>query len=217
MIIGMARRVLELFLCKREWRKKNKHNQTTAASIFNTRLVDVGKYTYGQLNVMTYNDKNRLRIGNCCSIGPNVAFIVSAGHDYRKISTFPFRVKVMGEPQEAISKGDIIIDDDVWIGYGAIILSGVHIGQGAVIGAGAVVTRNVQPYAVVGGSPGKVLKYRYTDQVIDYLLTLDYGQLNNELIQEHIDELYEPLDGMPLEAIKKHYQWFPKKQTMSEG
>jgi len=115
------------------------------------------------------------------------------------------------QPFEAFSKGDITVDDDVWIGYGVTILSGVHIGQGAVVAAGAVVTHDVPPYAIVGGVPAKMIKYRFTPPVIDYMLTLDYGALTEELIKVHVNDLYTEIDGMELEDIEKLFSWFPKK------
>lgn len=66
---------------------------------------------------------------------------------------------------EATSKGDIVVKDDVWIGYGSIILSGVHIGQGAVIAAGSVVSHDVPPYAIVGGVPARLIKYRFSEEM----------------------------------------------------
>ena len=78
--------------------------------------------------------------------------------------------------------------------------------------AGAVVSKDVEPYAIVGGVPAKVIKYRFDAPVIDYLLTLDYSKLDKELIQQNINELYTPIDDMKLEEIKKLYNWFPKKQ-----
>ncbi|MGN9105593.1 DapH/DapD/GlmU-related protein [Oliverpabstia intestinalis] len=91
---------------------------------------------------------------------------------------------------ESFAKGDIRVDDDVWIGYGASIMSGVHIGQGAVVAAGAVVTKDVPPYAIVGGVPAKVIKYRFEPEMIEELLKVDYSELTKEDIEKHIDDLY---------------------------
>ena len=106
---------------------------------------------------------------------------------------------------EGKSKGNIYVDDDVWIGYGAIILSGVHIGQGAVIAAGAVVTVDIPPYAIVGGVPAKVLKYRFESDMIEELLKIDYSKLDKEMIEEHIDDLYIELKN------PKQLDWLPKR------
>ncbi len=196
---------------KRNWRKNNGHNQTSAGNIFNDKLVSVGKYTYGQLNVLTFDDKTKLSIGNFCSIGPNVWFIPSADHSLNHISTYPYKVNVLGEVLEGVAKGDIVVEDDVWIGLGATILSGVRIGQGAVIAAGAVVSKDVPPYAIVAGTPAKPLKNRVSDDIISFLLTLDYKALDENMIKEHINDLYFDLDGLSLSEIESKFSWFPRK------
>ena len=196
---------------KRNWRKNNGHNQTSAGNIFNDKLVSAGKYTYGQLNVLTFDDKTKLNIGNFCSIGPNVWFIPSADHSLNHISTYPYKVNVLGEALEGVAKGDIIVEDDVWIGLGATILSGVRIGQGAVIAAGSVVSKDVPPYAIVAGTPAKPLKNRVSDDIISFLLTLDYKALDETMIKDHINDLYFDLDGLDLSEIESKFSWFPKK------
>ena len=197
----------------RMWKERNLHNTTDCVdSEFPLEQVTVGKGTYGGVNALIFSDTLRLSIGSYCSIAPDVSFIAGADHSMSFVSTFPYRVKVMGEKYEAVSKGNIIIDDDVWIGYGATILSGVHISQGAVVAAGAVVSRDVPPYAIVGGIPAKVIKYRFNPQVIRYLLTLDYSKLTEDLIRQHIDDLYTEIDS--LEDVEKLYAWFPKKEIM---
>lgn len=97
---------------------------------------------------------------------------------------------------DAISKGDIIVDDDVWIGYGAIILSGVHISQGAIIAAGAVVTKDVPPYAIVGGVPANILKYRFSKEIIQELLKIDYEHLNPQIILKNKKIVYQKIESV---------------------
>ena len=165
----------------------------------------MGRATYGELNVLTYNNENVLRIGNYCSIGPNVWFVVSADHRLDCISTYPFRNKFFaGAPLEAISKGDIIVDDDVWIGCNATILSGVHIGQGAVIAAGAVVNKDVEPYEIVGGVPAKNISYRFRESVRMKLAEYDFSKLDIKSICDNIDALYTTYNG-------EENTFFPKK------
>ena len=175
---------------KYRWRKDNSHNFTTMLHPFNSKMVLVGKGTYGALNVYSFNNVNKLIIGNYCSIGPYVQFILSADHETQHVSTYPFKVKYCGEEMEGISKGNIVVKDDVWIGANAIILSGVTIGQGAIIAAGAVVNKDVPPYSIVGGVPGKVIKYRFSSSVCKKLLSLDYSKLNPMTIQNKIKALY---------------------------
>ena len=192
------------------WREINAHNGTTCENNFEMESVSIGRYTYGPLTVLNFGKGYRLKIGSFCSIASGVVFDVCGDHFVGHLSTFPFKAKALGGPlTEAISKGDIIIDDDVWIGQNAIILSGVHIGQGAVVGAGAVVTADIPPYAIVGGVPASVIKYRFSKNIIDYLLLLDYSSLTEDLIKEHIDVLYTPIKELELEEIKRLYDWFP--------
>lgn len=202
---------------KKRFRNNNKHNSIGTVNVFPEERVKVGKFSYGNINVQIHGKKSKLIVGNFCSIATNVVFIVESDHCTNYVSTFPFKAKVLNQGNtEAISKGDIIIEDDVWIGQNAIVLSGVTIGQGAVVAAGAVVTSDVPPYAIVGGVPAKVIKYRFEAPVVDYLQTLDYSQLTEELIRQHIDELYRPIDNMPLDDIKKIYAWFPKKKARAD-
>ena len=178
---------------------------------FSKENVHAGKYSYGEVNVVSFNNKSQLFIGNYVSIAQNVSFLLDADHNITTVSSYPFRTKILKKGDEAISKGDIVVDDDVWIGYGATILSGVHIGQGAVVAAGAVVTKDVEPYVIVGGVPAKTIKYRFDQTVINYLLTLDYNNLDEDLIHEHIDDLYTPIEDKSLEEITRMYDWFPKR------
>ncbi|MBE6004396.1 MAG: CatB-related O-acetyltransferase [Lachnospiraceae bacterium] len=195
----------------KKWRSKNGHNETYAGDLFNDSLVEIGNYTYGLLNVLTFDDKSKLKIGNYCSIAPQVCFIVSADHSTNKISTFPFRVKVLHESFEGISKGDIIVDDDVWIGYGATILSGVHIGQGAVIGAGAVVSSDVPPYAIVGGVPARIIRYRFSRAVIEKLVSVDFSNISKDMIVDHINDMYVTV------TKDTDLSWLPQKDKFDSN
>lgn len=194
------------------WRSKNRHNDIKIINQCNYDLIEAGDQSYGGIYVLTFNDKSRLKIGNYVSIAPKCSFIISADHYIDHVSTFPFAAKVIDcNRQEAISKGDIIIEDDVWIGLGVTVLSGVTIGQGAVVAAGAVVSKDVPPYSIVGGVPAKVIKYRFREETIAFLRTLDYSRLTEEMVREHLEDLYMTIGDMKLDEITKRYDWFPKK------
>ena len=91
------------------------------------------------------------------------------------------------------------------------ILSGVHIGQGAVIAAGSVVSQSVPPYAIVGGVLAKIIRYRFPQSVIEFLLMLGYSKLTENNLKEHANDLYRSMDDLTLDQIEKLYDWFPKK------
>ena len=180
-------------LLRRRWRKKNRHNLTHIIGVFPIEQVEVGKGTYGGIDVMVYNLKSRLRIGNYCSIGPQVKFILSAEHYTNTITTYPLKVKLLGQEYEAESRGDIVLEDDVWIGYGATIMSGITIGQGAVVAAGAIVTKDVPPYAIVGGIPARVIRYRFSEKIISRLMNLDFSKIEASYVKEHMEAFYSDI------------------------
>lgn len=178
---------------KRSWIKKNPHNKTRAKNVFNPDLVSGGKASYGDLNVIQSANLHRLVIGNFVSIAQEVAFILDAEHYMNHLSTYPFKVKyIEGEKEEAFGKGDMVVDD-VWIGYRSTIMSGVHIGQGAVIAAGSLVTKDVPSYAIVGGVPARIIKYRFSEDVCKTLLNVDFSKFNKEIVNENIEILYKEI------------------------
>lgn len=194
MIIGYIKRLIKLYIHKKEWRKRNSHNYTSINSIFDHDLCQVGNFTYGIINLLSNNKKSKVIIGNFCSIANNVCFLINNDHRTDVLSTYPIKSKLFGEESECVTKGDIIIDDDVWIGSNVTILSGVHVGQGAVIATGAVVTKDIPPYAIAGGIPAKVIKYRYPENIIKRLLLIDYSKIDKHFIKNNMDLFYKPID-----------------------
>lgn len=189
---------------KRKWIRANKHNGTIPNNEFDFDTASVGNYSYGELNVVSFNNKSHLRIGNFVSIAQNVVFMLDVEHFTNHISTFPFRVKVLESVKdEAHSKGDIVIGDDVWIGYGATVMSGVHVGQGAVIATGAVVTKNIPPFEVWGGVPAKFIKKRFPDEMIEDISKVDFSALTPDIVREMESILYTPVDYSIVEKILK--------------
>ena len=167
------------------WRRCNEHNYTTISQSFPEKIspecvVDVGKGTYGHIDIKWFwSDEEHLSIGNYCSIAGGVKFLTGGNHHLDRLSSYPFaHYYKIDENNIAPTKGPIIIHDDVWIGMDSIILSGVTIGQGAVIGAGSVVAKDVPPYAIYVGN--KVVKYRFSDQIIEKLLLFDFSSLSED-------------------------------------
>ena len=185
----------------RQFIKKYPENDFLPQNVFDINLFETGKYSYGELNVVAFNKDAKLKIGSFVSIAQNVYFLLSAEHYLSHVSSFPFKVKIVKElNHESFAKGDIVVKDDAWIGFGSLIMSGVTIGQGAIVAAGSVVTKDVPPYAIVGGVPAKVIKYRFDEKTIKELLKIDYSDLTKEEIEKHIDDLYSErlnIDWMP--------------------
>ncbi len=181
------------------YRKLNRHNFTQIKRDTDIKKIKVGKGTYGNIDVLTYgNTKSNLYIGNYCSIADKCIFMLGGEHRYNIISTYPFKAKYMKQ-RESETKGDIIIEDDVWIGYGCTILSGVKIGQGAVIGTRSVVAKDIPPYAIYAGN--KIIKYRFSNKVIEKLLKIDFSKINEKCIRENIKCFYETITEDNVERI----------------
>jgi len=182
---------------KRSWRKNNLDNFTNVNlnMCFPIEQVRVGKYTYGTLNVKSFGGcKTKLHIGSLCSIADKVIFILGGEHNYHKLFTYPIGVYLLNEEPDTIDKGNIMIGDDVWIGYRSTILSGVTVGQGAIIAAGSVVTKDVPPYAIVGGVPAKVIKYRFSENIRTEMEKIDYTKLTDGMVRQHIEDLYKEVN-----------------------
>lgn len=165
---------------RRLWRKMNSHNLTIAATFFPLEKIKIGNYSYGDLHIISYGENNEgLEIGHFVSIANRVQFILGGNHYYKRLSNYPFGSKYAVPPiLESWSKGKTVVCDDVWIGTEAFIMSGVKIGRGAIVAARAVVTKDVPPYAVVGGNPAKILKFRFSQDIIDILNDIDFEKIN---------------------------------------
>ena len=147
-------------------------------------------------NVLNHYPVNndRLIIGKFCSIACGAKFIfTSANHTLKSLSTYPFPIffEEWGLEKKNVSaawdyRGDIVIGNDVWIGYEAVIMSGVSIGDGAVIGTRALVTKDVPPYMIVGGIPAKKIRMRYDDEKIEKLTQIKWWDWPFEKTKEKI-------------------------------
>ena len=179
-IVLAIKEYLKLTCFKKEWRSLNPHNGTTAVNLFPIEKVHVGDCSYGPLKVYSYdNPQEQLQIGSFCSIAPDVSFFLGGEHRTDTVSSFPIWTHYLGHEKAGVtlSKGPIVVQDDVWIGAGSMILSGVTLGKGCVIGAGSVVFRDVPPYAVYAGN--RVVKYRLDREAIDELVSFDLHDLRN--------------------------------------
>ncbi|MFD3191770.1 CatB-related O-acetyltransferase [Sedimentitalea sp. HM32M-2] len=136
------------------------------------------------------DSRERLVIGRFCQIAHGATFVTaSANHPMDGFSTYPFSIfdpATMGDYADlALLHGDTVIGNDVWIGYGALILPGVTIGDGAIVGAGAVVAADVAPYGVVAGNPARRVRDRFAPEVVARLLELRWWDWPAEHIARH--------------------------------
>lgn len=140
---------------------------------------------------------DKLYIGKFCSLACGVRFLFnSANHSMASLSTYPFPIffEEWGLDVSCITdawdnKGDIVVGNDVWIGFEAVILAGVTIGDGAIIGTRAVVTKDVPPYTIVGGVPAKVIRKRFSDDVISALLKTQWWDWPADKIAKNIEAI----------------------------
>lgn len=139
----------------------------------------------------------KLRIGKFCSIACGAKFLFNcANHTLKSLSTYTFPLFYEDwelDKSEVTSawdyKGDIVIGHDVWIGYEAVIMAGVHIGNGAIIAARAVVTKDVPPYTIVGGTPAKEIRKRFDGKVIEQLQALQWWDWPMDRIRKYLPDL----------------------------
>lgn len=164
---------------------------------------------YGDLNihVWTDNPQNKIYFGKFISIAKDVKFILGGNHSLDTLSTFPFYTQLNDFDKskgwdEDKSNGPIIIGSDVWIGMGAIILSGVTLGQGSVIAAGSVVSKDVPPYAIVGGNPAKLIRSRFEEEIVKELTKkIDYNKLTLEKVADNLQLLQVKISKENLNSI----------------
>ena len=180
--------------------------------VVNGPNIEVGAYTiyndfvhdprdFEKNNVLYHYPVNgdRLKIGKFCSVACGAKFLFTSGnHSLRSLSTYTFPIfyEQWGLDPKNIrdawdNKGDIVIGNDVWIGYEAVIMAGVHIGDGAIIAARAVVTKDVPPYTIVGGTPAKEIRKRFDAEVIQQLLLLKWWNWSTDKIRQCLPYIAE--------------------------
>ena len=173
-------------------------------NIIKSPQITVGDYTYyDDIHDVHNFEKNvlylfefmddKLIIGNFCQIATGVRFLMNgANHAMSGISTYPF--KAFGKawqnaPMDSVSKGYTVVGHDVWIGNGATIMQGVKVGNGAIIGTNSLVTKDVEPYTIVGGNPAKLIRKSCDDDKIEFLQNLAWWNWDIEKITQNLSAI----------------------------
>lgn len=198
LLLSSIIRKIRLAQLRLRWKRRNRHNHTVPRTLFSLDVVSVGTYTYGDLHVYNYNPArhdNKLHIGSCVSIANDVRFLLNENHHTKTVTTFPVKAIILNQSNvdDALGNGSIVVEDEVWIGCGATILSNVRIGKGAIIAAGAVVTRDVPPYTVAGGAPARVIKKRFSDEITARLMNFRLADIPREVVARHVDLFYKEI------------------------
>ncbi|ROL75726.1 type B chloramphenicol O-acetyltransferase [Pseudomonas protegens] len=185
--------------------------------------IQIGRYSYysGYYHGHSFDDCARyllyeegvdqLIIGSFCSIGSGAAFMMAGnqGHRNEWVSTFPFywmseEPAFAGAQNGYEAAGDTVIGNDVWMGSEAIVMPGVRIGDGAVIGTRALVTRDVEPYAIVGGNPAKTIRKRFDERSIEQLLEMQWWNWSDDQLKAAMPIM----TSSNIAALFQHWQEF---------
>jgi acetyltransferase-like isoleucine patch superfamily enzyme len=162
--------------------------------VYNDERLSMGRASYGNPHIPVYpGDDSRVRVGSFVSIGMDVVLMDGGNHRIDWVTTFPLRsqLKLPGAYADGhpATKGDIVIGNDVWIGRGARVLSGIQVGDGAVIAGYSVVTKDVRPYAIVAGNPAHEVRRRFSDDQVEALLAIAWWEWPLEKIVACVDSL----------------------------
>jgi virginiamycin A acetyltransferase len=178
--------------------------------------IEIGEYTYYddpedsegfERNVLYLFPfiGDRLVIGRYCAIAKGVRFVMNgANHRMSGFSTYPFQIfgggweRVTPAPEELPFKGDTVVGNDVWLGYEALVMPGVRIGDGAIVATRSVVTSDVPPYTVVGGNPARPLRRRFPEEVVEALLEIRWWDWDAERVTRKL----EAIVSADLEALR---------------
>jgi acetyltransferase-like isoleucine patch superfamily enzyme len=177
------------------------------------RLVRQGRVTYGAWSygiptIRTFDHDNTcLKVGHYSSIGSTI--LLGGEHAADRVTTFPHRICMdmegAGEDGFPVTTGDTVIGSDVWACYGSMLLSGVNVGDGAILAGGAMIVKDVPPFAIVGGNPAKVLKYRFSEPEIEAMLELRWWDWPDDEVRKAVPLLADKDASAFIEYARKEY------------
>lgn len=166
--------------------------------------MNLGKYSYAQTPIIITNkcDDTTYECGKFCSIARNLTICLGGNHHTDWVSTYPFGHRytqifnTFAGEKKGLTKGNVVIGNDVWIADNVTIMSGVHIGDGAVIANNSHVCKDVEPYTIVGGNPAKPIRKRFTEAQIEKLMEIKWWNWSDEDINKVAPALCNPdIDG----------------------
>lgn len=172
---------------------KKKHNPSIDQFILlSNKKVYVGKYTYGfeSTKIYSWGEDIDIQIGRFTSIGAGLKLFCGGNHSTSFVSSYPFgaiykdSLKINLDKPIVFSNGNISIGNDVWIGRDVTIMSGISVGDGSVIAANSHVVKDVEPYSIYGGNPAKFIRYKFSDEIIEMLLKLQWWNFDINIINK---------------------------------
>ena len=197
-LIGLLKHISNINISKLSFIDRNSRIDKRAKINRNVHVIDstIGRYSYVGPNSWVCIAE----VGSFCSFAANVN-IGLGNHTMQYKSTSPIFTEVVNatghswiKQEKSLPFKRTIIGNDVWIGYGAKVISGVKIGDGACIGAGALVTKDVPPYAIVGGVPAKIIKYRFSPKTIEFLINEKWWEFSDDELKNRIHEFQKMLE-----------------------
>ncbi|RTY91104.1 CatB-related O-acetyltransferase [Flavobacterium sp. RSP46] len=172
---------------------KTKYNPSNDQMVkLSGKDIFIGKYTYGfeSTQIYSWGEDIDIKIGRFSSIGAGLKLFCGGNHSTSFVSSYPFGsvypnfLKVVFDKSIVFSNGDIKIGNDVWIGRDVTVMSGISIGDGSVIAANSHVVKNVEPYSIYGGNPAKFIRYKFSEEIIEMLLKLQWWNYEDDIIEK---------------------------------